>query len=262
MGINLALTSESVRVMADRVVGKNPTLRKDHVLELLAHAAGFKNFDTLSGVLAKSGKSADAGSFAFPHLANARTLYVEGFSCSEHGEGPAWVRVELTPDFLAKVQKLAMSVVRGQGLEYAVVSYAPTDWDDEDSSGRSFHLGDWRLYVSRDDFWFRGVPKHRDYAVESRAVPMSVLAELLKGGSERRTDFLLSGDAIFYDGGSAEGLMAEVLERRLAGRSDDIAEWMGLHYRVNFDAVTAPGELLQWIDRYDEANSEFSEYAE
>lgn len=240
------ITSQSVRAMADRILGDGPVLNKAAALELLAKAFGYRNFDTLSGVL-KQAPTPPAAPCVLEGVPLGTTLWLECVVCAEFGEGPEWANVSLDAAFLAKLCQLRELCV-AHGLSHVAVDQAPTDWKDYAGYGSYYNMRDWQLYVTGSRFWFRGTPKHCRYAVETRAVDIAALEALLRAGEGGSEAFAWIGSALYHDSSAAQ----QVFEKANGDSEfslDDIAEWVGLHYRVNFNAEP-PARQQEWIDRY------------
>lgn len=248
------VTSKSVREMAGRMAATHE-IRKDKALELLACAFGFRNFDTLSGVLQK--QRTNSVQFPRPVLPrNPADLWLEMFSCSEWGEAPRWARTTLTPARIEALYALREECA-AQELAHVSVWQAPEDWDEDAGHGSAFNMRNWQLYVSRDSFWYRGVPKHASIAAETRAVRFSDLEDVLAGKTGCAAPaFIWLGDMLVQDASDARAFFEDVFALRLekAG-ADSVAEWVGLHYKVNFEAESLEKQH-DWLERYLEANPE------
>lgn len=166
--------------------------------EALAQALGFKNWDTLSGKLKAEKPSASV----LVSLSVPKELFVLAFACDENGDSADWARIDLNNGFLERVLRLR-EMCKTQKLEHVCVDDQPAYWHDPSEvsiRGES-------LYVSEGSFWFRGTPKHCDYAVETRSVDIEGLLKLLQGG-ESDENMQLHLDAVVISSyGDASGLI-------------------------------------------------------
>lgn len=255
--MQIELTSKSVRDMAARVVKTHPDMTKPKVLEVLAHAFGHRNFDTLSGLLktealqpldpAKPDTLPEISALKFPV-----TLWLE---CQVMADryGPRWARLVLTQTFLETVLEL-QARCRQWNSRVITEEGRPDEWDEYAGHNRYFNMRDSQLCVSQERFWFQAHPKHCTYYVETRAVYISDLLDLLKAGSGGQEDFCWAGGELYRDSGSVLDLF-DTLPGNANIDWDAVAEWVGLHYQVNFDAET-PVRRLEWVTRYRDSHTE------
>lgn len=208
------VTSTSVREFADRVVMTHPGIDKPQALEIAAHGFGYRNFDTLSGVLKKTTPKRKASNAPF-HLDQPVPLWIEGFVCENEYAVFEWAKVTLTEVFLARIRKLR-ELCTEAGLLHLSVADSPADWHCDEE----FVIHDWQLYVSETRFWFRGHPKHASFAVETRAVNFDDLFKLLKSHTEEDADFRWIGGELYKDSSSAQHLF-ECISEQAAG----VREW-------------------------------------
>lgn len=104
------------------------------------------------------------------------TLFIEAYALDEFGDGPLWAKVRVDDAFLANLNRLH-SICRVNKLESVTIGDGPDEWDMENDL---LLRGD-SLVVWGDDFWFTSRPKHADYSVESRAIDVTALAQVLNG---------------------------------------------------------------------------------
>lgn len=92
------------------------------------------------------------------------------------GQSPLVARIDLTPEFVARVHELQGTAIR---LNVALISEerAPC-WD----LANDFKIQGQLLVVSRHDFWFSGRPDDENYRVETDAVLISDLDKYLAEG--------------------------------------------------------------------------------
>lgn len=119
-----------------------------------------------------------------------KTLILGAYAVNEHADGPAWAKVELTEEFLQRVERLAALCVEHK-LRSVTVHEGPAEWDLEDDLRLTYD----RLEVHGDSLWFSCSPKHGTYECESRAVGLAQLRRLLEGKAEN--DFIFEGDLVF-----------------------------------------------------------------
>lgn len=235
------LTSKSVREFADRVVMAHPELDKPKALEIASHGFGYRNFDTLSGVLKGSNAKPQQAPAQFK-LEKPVTLWIEGFVCDNDVAVFDWLKVTLTSTFIENLLA-RRTLCSSNGLLHVSEDASPADWSQDEDVGV---IRDWQLYVSPTRFWFRGHPKHASYSVESRAVYLDDLLGLLKTPSAEDESFLWIDGALYKDACSAEGLR-DVIED-LGGED----EWVEPESREEAE-MRALGLSVQIDDNLDKA---------
>ena len=203
------INSKSIRQFADRVVKAHPDLDKPRALEIAAHGFGYRNFDTLSGLLKDVAPKAKSNPVPFK-LDKSVDLWVEGFVCDNDAFLFDWLQVELTPDFLANLLK-RRDLCEEQRLLHVSEDESPTDWSTDDDLAV---IHDWQLYVSATRFWFRGHPKHCSFAVESRAVYFEDLLKQLNHEADDDESFRWIEGALYKDSTSAQGLYDVIQEKQ------------------------------------------------
>lgn len=203
--MHITLDRQVARTLATRLqraLASDVSLPRAKAYEVLAQTLGYPNWDTLSALLSRSTVSPDEIAF------KPATLYVQAFSCDEHGPGPDWVRVDLDEAFMRKVLGLNGQCER-EDLNSVRVSGAPDYWAE--STSMPLNIRDEDLCAGRQHWWFRGHPKHCSYAVESRIVPTRVLLEALR--SRTATEgFAWAGDdvLVYASDGNPKGFIEEL----------------------------------------------------
>lgn len=257
--MQIELNSKSVREMADRVVRTHTDMSKSTALEVLAHAFGQRNFDTLSGLLnSQAAQSLNQGAEAqeSTELAGLKlpvTLWLECHMREHYGSGPRWARLVITQEWLESVLALRARC-RQWGSSVVQEDGPPTEWDEQASTRRCFNMQDSQLCVSQERFWFQAHPKHSDCYVETRAIYLDDLLALLKAGSGGENTFCWAGGALYRDAHSVLELF-DALPGNAAIDWDLVEEWVGLHYGVNFDNEPMMRQL-DWVLRYQESHAE------
>lgn len=246
------VTSTSVRDFADRVVKAHAGIDKPQALEIAAHGFGYRNFDTLSGVLKKAAPAAKPKSEPF-QLSKPVPLWIEGFVCDNDYAVFEWVAVLLTEAFLARVVSCRDLCVES-GLLHLSVNIAPTDWHCDKESV----VHDWQLYVSPTRFWFRGHPKHASFAVETRAVYFEDLLKLLKSQTEEDKSFGWIRGELYKDSSSAQRLFESI--RELAA---EVAPAFPVLFELDPQTKEATGVVAPFCShRCRAASRQFSAHAE
>ena len=120
------------------------------------------------------------------------TLILEAYAKSEYGDGPAWARVDLTPEFVSQVKRLS-KLCTDNKLRAVTTFDAPDAWDAEDE----LRLRGDGLEVHGDSFWFTSSPKHSDYEVETRSMLVLDLEKALAG--ESNGESIVEGDIVFQN---------------------------------------------------------------
>ena len=121
-----------------------------------------------------------------------KTLILGAYAVSDYVDGPAWARVELTEDFLQRVERLSALCLE-HGLRSVTVHDKPAEWDMQDDLRLTYD----RLEVYGDSLWFTCSPKHGSYECESKAIGLAQLRAIAEGRSE--DDFIFEGDLVFED---------------------------------------------------------------
>ena len=248
--MHLELDSKSVRKMADRVSTQHPNLSKSNALEVLAHAFGYKNFDTLSAILARS-------PVRVPRLKEGVLLWTAAHPCTEHGESPDWLVIELTDSLVASLYEARQLCIEHR-LQSTVLDVEPLGWDIGPDESFPLRFSLWNLHVSTDFFWYKGSIKHSPETVESHFISFQGLEAALAGSatapaSENPCSINWVGRNLF-NSESPNELAQSILDSRLTLLdADDIAFWVAHHYKVNF-AQESMDRQLDWVTRYRESH--------
>lgn len=246
------VTSTSVREFADRVVKVHSGIDKPQALEIAAHGFGYRNFDTLSGVLKKVGPAAKPQSVPF-QLSEPVPLWIEGFVCDNEYAAFEWATVMLTEAFLARALKYRDLCVE-TGLLHLSVDDTPTDWYCDPESV----IHDWQLYVDQTRFWFRGHPKHASFAVESRAVRFDDLFKLLKSPTDEDNSFRWIHGELYKDSSSAQRLFESIREQ-----AAKVATAFPVLFELDPQTKEATGTVAPFCsNRCRAASRQFSAHAE
>lgn len=215
--MEIILNETSVRAMAHRL---RTHLRSSASvecslamsLESTAKMLGYKNWDTLIGMLRKEGTPEDViarrlvewnhwGWRAKAPIVNKPFTFMwEASACSEWGEGPAWAKVEVTQELVNKIHRLQTQCLE-QKFESTQVDYMPEEWNN----GDEYRIQGEKLVVDRMSFWLRGYPKHADHAVETRMIDIKDFFDVIEKGEQASTGYLAWADGVlFKDGSSAK----------------------------------------------------------
>jgi len=119
--------------------------------EAFARAAGFENWETLSGALQREETAA-------PTLTQPVTLYLAVEATNAYPEVPEWARVTLTPKLLRELWR-ARGLCEAHRLK-GVYLEANVEWDPDPDVQLRGH----RVYIDRGIFWFSAYPQDADEA--------------------------------------------------------------------------------------------------
>lgn len=133
----------------------------------------------------------------------APRLYIEAFTNSGFAN-VGWASIGLKPKFLEQLAAV-QEVCALHELASAALHLFPDAWDNADQ----WRPDAQRLHVSRDDFWFTASPKNHDSEVETRAVPLGALREMLADPARPIEDrsFAWRDGALYYHGAAATELI-------------------------------------------------------
>lgn len=222
--MELKLQRETLAKMAERLqqewsrVESPGPLKKSVALEVLSHVLGYKNWDTLSGMVNASAESAPTGVEGIsakdiervgyrltpPKVNKPFTLYWEAYACDEWGEGPAWAKLEITQVFVDELHKLQTQCLRDKvsiSVDRTVI-----EWDCDDT----LRLRGDEMHVTPSSVWFSAYPKHASYSVETRLMDIKDLFEAIEG---KNTVWLAWADGVlFHDGSSAKDFAQELVD--------------------------------------------------
>lgn len=254
--MQIEINSKYVRNMAERIVKNFPQVEKPTALEMVAQSLGYRNFDTLSGLLKKEAKALRKSNVS-QLLAKPVMLWMESFVVGDYGNGPEWVNVELTAEYLESMLK-QRDFCKERNLSHTSEWADPTDWQEEPSN--PFNMRDWQLYVTEDSFWFRAHPKHCDYAVETRAVSFEELLKLLQATTGGGTSFQWIDGALYHDSEDAQALFDNTHEPEIPALGVwelwEVAE-LANKEGVNFYSLSEE-ERQPWIAKFLEQERERS----
>jgi len=113
-------------------------------------------------------------------MSTTRIVYIEAYACDDHGDGPTYARLDVTPEFKAQLRKL-QGLVQDNGLSEARVYTGEAAWEPEGIDDELTLSGD-ELVVTHSAFWFTAHVKHQDYFVETRAQDIHDFLSLVEDG--------------------------------------------------------------------------------
>ena len=137
------------------------------------------------------------------------TIYIEAYACSEHDAGPAYGSFLLNENLVHRLLDLKDLCSRHnltETREWRACNWGPGNYADH------ARLQSDEMVVSGGCFWFRAVPKHVDYAVETRLLEIEPVLNAyydwkegdppLRFGkySDEEWDEILEGDQETTDG--------------------------------------------------------------
>jgi hypothetical protein len=120
------------------------------------------------------------------------TLFLPVFA-DDGAERPDYAYVDLTPAFLAEVERLRIAALACD--LYIAVAWRPADgWGPDDPA-----CGEWRiecqeLHVDADGWQLRGLPKHADYNLWTWHVGHEETRELLRQARAKGRRYAVCGD--------------------------------------------------------------------
>ena len=119
-------------------------------------------------------------------------VYFEAYACDDYGDGPTFAELEVTPEFCARLQRLAALCTEHQLTELRV-SDDPDAWGPGDvEQEMRFTMPE--LVVAGDSFWFTDHPKHANYSVETRAIGITKFCDAV--ANQECSDPLFFGDDV------------------------------------------------------------------
>ena len=216
--MELKLQRETLAKMAERLqqewsrVESPGPLKKGAALEVLSHVLGYKNWDTLSGLVKAATAQAPNGVEGIsaeaiervgyrltpPKVEKPFMFYWEAYACDEWGEGPAWAKLEITQAFVDELHKLQTQCLRD--TVNLSVDRSVDEWDSEDT----LRLRGDEMHVTHSHVWFSAYPKHANYNVETRLMDIRDFFDAIDG---KNTEWLAWADGVlFKDGSSAKEL--------------------------------------------------------
>ena len=147
-----------------------------------------------------------------------KTLILGAHAVNEFADGPAWARVELTEEFLRKVERLS-ALCSEHKLRSVTTHAAPDEWDLQDELSLTWD----RLEVHGESVWFSCSPKHGTYECESKVIGLEDIKAIHTGqfGGEHEDqptnyDFVFEGDFVFQNED-----VKELYEEHLASLSQE-----------------------------------------
>lgn len=172
--MKIELNESKVRQIATRVRAAlfegQPT--HSQLLELLSSALGFRNWDTMSGILKRESQ---------PRLVLERpvTLYVEVFATGLD-DSLDWAQVVIDQVFLDQLLSL-QALCEDQRLSHVASLGEPALWQGEhrEHNDDPVNFDSSHLYVDARRFWFRALPRHYSSAFETRSVDIEMLKAAL-----------------------------------------------------------------------------------
>ena len=130
-----------------------------------------------------------------------KTLILKDFTTGEDIDGPTWVKVELTKEFLQRVEHLSALCLE-HNLRSVTTHDAPAEWD----LGDELRLIYDRLEVYGLFFWFACVTKFDNYLYGSGSLTLEILRALIAaepGNTHEKNllkyGFIFKGDHIYQD---------------------------------------------------------------
>jgi hypothetical protein len=201
--MKIEVNEKTFRGMASRLREEsNEELKNCESFEKLSRILGFKNWDTLSGLLKRGQQVALT-------LERPLTLYVEAFACDEYGESPTWAKLTINQEFVDALLRL-QGVCKSNNL-HMVSEYWPVDaWQDDDN----YRMRGETLEVTDGNWWIKAYPKHVDYNCETRMIGVKELVEILDGSAPLNGRYWVrKGDVLVYDSsGEASRMLDSLIE--------------------------------------------------
>lgn len=249
----IELTSQSIREMADRIVMAYPETGKPRALEMLSTAFGYRNFDTVSGLLKKE----QAGNPGFTPF----TLYFAMRATTEWAPEPNWACKDITPAFVQQLQGY-VAQCKESGLTSLrvdctqVTDMCLDDWD-EGTDDEPFNVHYWTLTVTPTRFWFSATPKHAEYEVETRAVYLEDLQRLIDKAPESES-VSRHGNVAFATNVDVRCFVDTMLQEVWGIDQDAALEWATgfLLSSTDIESLTPNDERALCIRYHFEANQE------
>ena len=119
-------------------------------------------------------------------------VYLEAYACDDYGDGPTFAELDVTPEFCARLQRLAALGTEHQLTELRV-SDGPDTWGPGDVA-QDMYFTMPELVVAGDSFWFTDHPKHAKYSVETRAIGITGFCDAV--AKQARSDPLFFGEDV------------------------------------------------------------------
>ena len=214
--MQIELTQKSVNAMAVQLVSQIPTLPKPAALEFLAKGFGFRNFDTLSGILKRENRTDNvthntAPQKPFPHfeLNEPVKIWMSCFSVKEGGEFPAWIGYDLDEAVLHEILKM-QATCKAEGYIYINESDDVATFDNTYFAGSVI---EWGITVTKETFYLVGETRHGDI-FKSCSLDIAELLSVLKGVYPATKHMLKLGNELFHDFTNAQDLFAAIERSR------------------------------------------------
>lgn len=179
--MEIQLNETSARDMALRLrtaVGED-NLPQSKAFEALSQALGFKNWDTLSGVLKKNESHRPKG-FA---LDKPVDLFMACTTTSDYPV-PDYCKVSLTVEFIERMLQLQRQCNELDLSEVREWNCA-AQWGGKDADmgeGEDWRMDTVEFAVGKASMWFSAEPKHASYRIESRSIDIALLVKALETG--------------------------------------------------------------------------------
>ena len=173
--MKVELNESKVRTIATSLRAAIHTGHVTHskVLEVLAASLGFRNWDTMSGMLKRESRPTLT-------LAQPVKLYMQVFATCE-GDGPDWAQVVIDQVFIDQLLSL-QALCDDRRLSHVATFGEPNLWQGdhrEEPGADSINFDSTQLYITARGWWFRATPKHTSYACETRVVDIEMLCAAL-----------------------------------------------------------------------------------
>jgi hypothetical protein len=169
------LNENKVRTIATnvRMAMHDGHVTHSKLLEVLAASLGFRNWDTMSGMLKRE---------SLPKLTLQQPvqMYVEVFATGDNN-GPDWAQVVIDQALLDELLSLH-ALCEDRKLSHVASVGEPTLWQGdhrEEPADEAVYFDSTHLYVAGRGMWYRALPKHSYGACETRIVDMGMLSDAL-----------------------------------------------------------------------------------
>ena len=158
----------------------------------------------------------DLNDLARKRIAAGVEVFIECYTNSDWGTGPAYVALLMTEQSFAAVVKAAQACADNEGWIFIELSMGPARTQaDVNDSGIALNISYWDMRVYRDSMHFHGMPKEGDESVESRSLDLSNLLHALNAepGSESVPENMVwFGNALVYGTSDVQGLCDIIAE--------------------------------------------------
>lgn len=193
---NIDIMKDGARRLADFLERQHGlSLKHGQALSALSAAFGERDWKTLRAAL--SGPEAEAAEperyyerfKELPQLGKCRfTVFFEAHSISDYGDSPGWLIVDIDETWLENLARLSRLAADNQ-LDWVQES-AGEYWDDWER----FRLDNELFCVTAGgSAYWETYPKHANYHIETKAVSVRDLGELLRSGLEGTHEVLYYG---------------------------------------------------------------------